>query len=575
MDCRDKIVSEDYYDLLVDYNILLDYLSVEDADFCYHQVDEDLFVVYAGREEIPEYSISALKYETIPKCYGLMLEPGIGGIAAMQNFNYEPLIKSGILEANDEPLSLTGSGVVIAFIDTGIRFDLDIFKNSDGTSRILAIWDQTIQSGEPPEGFLYGSEYTQEMMNTAINSEQPYEIVPSKDEIGHGTKMASVAAGSVLSANLTFRGAAPDASIVVVKLKPAKQTLKEFYVIPPEAVCYSETDIILAIQYVSKFRKIFRQPLVICLGIGSTMGDHAGNSIFSYFLDDIARRKNLALIISGGNEGNAAGHFLGRTVRQGGENYQDVELKVGENEFGFSLFLWGEIPQIFTVELRSPDGEVLPRINYRIGQISTYRFLYSASVVSVEYVLAERASGQQLIFMKFEKPLSGIWTIRVYAESDESEAQFHMWLPIEGFLRADTYFLTPTPYTTLTEPSYTKNGFAVSAYDSSNNSFYLRSGRGYSRIGELVPTLAAPGVDISTALGTDSGSSLAAAILSGAVADFMQWAVIEQNDLGVNTISIRNYFIRGANRENNLTYPNREWGYGSLDLAGIFRALTQ
>lgn len=575
MDCREKIISEDYYDLLVDYNILLDYLRVEDADFCYHQVDEDLFIVYAGREEIPEYSISALKYETIPKCYGLMIEPVLGGLQGMQGFNYDPLIKSGILEANEEPLSLTGSGVVIAFVDTGIRYDLDIFKNSDGTSRILAIWDQTIQSGEPPEGFLYGSEYTQEMINEAIASERPYDMIPSRDEIGHGTKMASVAAGSILSQNGMFRGAAPDASIVVVKLKQAKQTLKDFYVIPPEAVCYSETDIILAIQYVSKFREIFRQPLVICLGIGSTMGDHAGNSIFSYFLDDIARRKNLALIICGGNEGNAAGHFQGLTVRQGDGNYQDVELKVGENEFGFSLFLWGEIPQIFTVEIKSPDGEVMPRINYRIGQISTYRFLYSASEVSVEYVLAERSSGQQLIFMKFEKPLSGIWTIRVFAESDESEALFHMWLPIEGFLRADTYFLTPTPYITLTEPSYAKNGIAVSVYNSANNSFYLRSGRGYSRIGELVPDLAAPGVDISTALGTDSGSSLAAAIMAGAVADFMQWAVVEQNDLGVNTISVRNYFIRGANRENNRTYPNREWGYGSIDLAGIFRALTQ
>lgn len=572
MDCKERILSEDYLDLITDYNVMRDYGQLTGTDFCYQEIDDDLYLVYASKRDVTSYDLSA-EYESIPKCFGLMDVRQAQMDGEFQNFNFQPLIASGIIETNNPPLSLTGSGVIIAFIDTGIRYDLDVFKREDGSSRILAIWDQTIQTGTPPAGFYYGTEYTNEQINAALGSENPYNVLPSRDEIGHGTKMASVAAGSILEQDMLFRGAAPDASIVVVKLKPAKQSLKDYFVIPPEAVCYSETDIIMGLKYVQSFYQVFSRPLVICIGLGSTMGDHAGNSHFSNYLDRISRRRNIAMVICGGNEGNTAGHFAGQVESSGGEGYQDVEIKIGENEFGFSAFLWGEIPNIFTVEIRSPDGEVIPRINYRIGQLRTYRFLYSSTVVNVEYVLIEQSSGQQLIFFKFEKPLSGIWTIRVYAATEVSDARYNMWLPIAGFLRSDTYFLNPDPYTTLTEPAYVQSAMTVSMYNSENNSFYLRSGRGFSRTGQVVPELVAPGVNISTVLGDDSGSSLAAALAAGAVADFLQWAVIEQNNETVNSITVNNYFIRGAQRERGITYPSMTWGYGKLDLAGVFRAL--
>ncbi|MBO6015803.1 MAG: S8 family peptidase, partial [Lachnospiraceae bacterium] len=356
-------------------------------------------------------------------------------------------------------------------------------------------------------------------------------------------------------------------------LKPAKQNIKDYYLIPPEAICYSESDIITAVRYVQNYYQVFERPLIICFGLGSSMGDHAGNTYFSRYVDRVARRRNIGVVICGGNEGNSAGHFAGEVESSGGDSFQDVEIKVGENEYGFCAFLWGENPNIFTVEIRSPDGEVIPRINYRIGQINTYRFLYSSTVVDVEYVLVEQASGQQLIFFRFDKPLSGIWTIRVYAQTDNSEATFNMWLPIESFLRSDTYFLRPDPNTTLTAVSYAQGPMTVSTYDSSNNSFYLRSGRGFGRTGEIVPDLAAPGVDISTVLGRDSGSSLAAALAAGAMAGFFQWAVIEGNDITVNSVTANNYFIRGAMRDRDVSYPSRRWGYGRLDLAGVFAAL--
>lgn len=574
MDCKEKILSEDYYDLLADYDVMLRYGEQEGADFCYKKISDNLYIVYESKKDIPGYDISLVRYESIPKCFGLMSDvTQAENEAGRTGFNYEPLIRSGILETNQPPLSLTGQGVILAFVDTGIRYDLDVFRHEDGSSRILAIWDQTIQTGTPPKGFDYGTEYTKEQLDEALESERPYEIVPTRDELGHGTKMASVAAGSKLAGESSFQGAAYDASLVVVKLKPAKQSLRDYFLIPPEAICYSETDILLALEYVRQFYQPFRRPVVICLGVGTSLGDHAGSSYFSTYLNHLARNRNIGVVVCGGNEGNSGGHYEGEIMGIGENNYQDVEIKVGENEFGFTVSLWGEIPNVFTVEIRSPDGEVIPRINYRIGQISTYRFVYSPTIVNVEYVFIEQASGQQLIFFKFDKPLSGIWTIRVYATTQLYHARYHMWLPINGFLRSDTYFIYSSPYTTLTEPAYADDVLSISTYDSRNNSFYLRSGRGFGRTGEVSPDLASPGVDISTILGDDSGSSLAAALAAGAVANFLQWAVIEGHDTTVNSITVRNYFVRGADRERGIEYPSREWGFGKLNLAGVFQAL--
>ena len=595
MDCKERILSEDYLDLLADYDVLLRYSGLASADYCYQKIDDQLYIVYSSRVDVSNYDISVVKYESIPKCFGLMgtgdkfsrpcseyfavdFDKEMKDIEQVQvnaggGFNYNPLIESGIIETNNPPLSLTGEKVIMAFIDTGIRYDLDVFKNPDGSSRILALWDQTIQSGMPPEGFYYGTEYKKEQIDKALQADRPYDLIPSRDELGHGTKLASVAAGSKLEGNSNFQGVAYDADMVVVKLKPAKQTLKDYFGIPPEAICYSETDILMALSYVQQFYQPFQRPVVICLGIGTTLGDHGGNSFFSNYLDRLAMKRNIAIVVCGGNEGNTGGHFAGTITGSGENRYQDVEIRVGENEFGFSMSLWGEIPNVFTVEIRSPDGETIPRISNRVGQINTYQFLYSETIVSVQYVLIEQVSGQQLIFFKFAKPLSGIWTIRVYAETNLIEANYNLWLPIKGFLRVDTYFITSSPYTTMTEPAYADNVITVSGYDSENSSFYLQSGRGFARDGGITPDFAAPGVEISTILGAESGSSLAAAITAGAVANFMQWAVIEGNDTTVNSVTIRNYLVLGAKREQNIIYPSREWGFGRLDLAGVFRGL--
>ncbi len=439
----------------------------------------------------------------------------------------------------------------------------------------MAIWDQTIQSGAPPEGFLYGTEYTREDINRALLSENPYEIVPSRDENGHGSAMAGVAAGSRLSNGLSYFGAAPEADIVVVKLKECKPYLRDFFMVPQGVPAYQENDIMLAVQYVDGFANMFYRPIVICLGIGTNYGDHAGSSALSRYLDLVAVKRSRVVVVCGGNEGNAAHHFQGSLANDGRDtaNNAAVEVRVGENSRGFILEFWGNVPDVFTLSVRSPGGETIPPIRLGIQDSITYSFVYERTRITIVGSLVETTSGEELVLMRVVAPTPGIWTFQVQPLGEIHNGIFHLWLPITQFLNTSVYFLSPNPYITLTAPAMASNVISVSTYDNVNNSFYINSGRGFSRTGDINPDFAAPGVNISTIYGKQTGSSLAAAVTAGAVAQFMQWAVVDRNNSYVESREVKNYFIRGASRSFELTYPNREWGYGRLNIVGTFDAL--
>ena len=304
MDCRDKILSNDYYDVITEFPVQL--LDSDALDLCRLNIDNLYNIVYIDKANIPNTDDYVYTYKGVPKLYGLMQEPG-----RERGFDPNSLIASGITQVQRAPLSLTGRGAVICFIDTGIDYVNAAFRDSEGNSRILAIWDQTVQAGEPPEGLYYGTEYSREDINRALEAEDPYSVVPSRDEIGHGSAMAGVAAGSRLGNGISYLGAAPDADIVVVKLKQAKEFLRNFYMIPPGVPAYQETDIMLGVQYADRFARQFRRPVIICLGVGTNYGDHAGSAPLPSYLDAIASRRSRAVVVCGGNEGNAGHHFQG------------------------------------------------------------------------------------------------------------------------------------------------------------------------------------------------------------------------------------------------------------------------
>ena len=236
MTCKEKILSDEYADFITDYVTADELSGTLPLDFCVHGIDSGYGVANVKRSMIPPMSVAYYGYSMIPALYGLMQ-------TGDNIFNPENLAAMENIRVQNPPLSLQGTGVIVGFIDTGIRYRLDVFRRSDGSSRIMAIWDQTIQDGEPPEGFLYGTEYTRADIDRALTADVPELIVPSTDTDGHGTQMASAAVGSILNQGLTFRGAAPLADIAVVKLKGAKQYLRDYYLVADDAAAYQEHDI--------------------------------------------------------------------------------------------------------------------------------------------------------------------------------------------------------------------------------------------------------------------------------------------------------------------------------------------
>ena len=591
MTCQEKILSEEYGELIFDFTS--DYAKrLQQENVCFTPVDDRYNIFYVRQQEIERYQGSLYLYQYLPKVYGLMAE----------EFDPISLESAGILAAQRPPLSLTGEGVVLAFIDTGIRFADSVFRDESGHSRIIGLWDQTLQSGTPPEGFQYGSYYTKADIDAALRTENPYAEIPSYDTNGHGTAMAGAAAGSVVtSVRVTggtvplddaggnavppagdaagsfyssYRGAAPRADIVVVKLREAKRPLRSFYNIPEDVPAYAETDIMLGIKFAESFAETFERPVVVCLGMGSNSGNHGLGSGLAQYLNSLAQKRSRAVVLTTGNEGNAAHHFSGY-VPEGEESYETVEIRVGEGEQGFLMEMWGKVPDTLFASIRTPGGEVVPRFRLTAEGSQTFSFIYERTRIIIDSILVEPNTGEELITFRFDAPTPGVWNIRVYNLGPDRSRQFHLWLPITQFLRRETYFLRPDPYTTLTDPSMTFRAVTVSSYNDANNSFYENSGRGFLSNGLIKPDVAAPGVNVSTPVGKVTGGSMAAALTAGGVAQFMEWAVVRFNSPSAGSQEIKNYLIRGANRNSSYTYPNREWGYGGLDIDGTFTMLSQ
>ncbi len=584
--CREKILSNEYADLIIDFELTEELLDMDTSnlDYCYRQIDRGLGLVFTRRNQLEPVGLLNYSYQRIPSLFGLqeLTTESVG-----TTFDPTPLISSGIQEVQGEPLNLTGKGTVIAFIDTGIDYTNRVFRNPDGSSRILAIWDQTIQDGIPPSGFEYGTEYTREAINEALQSENPFSVVSSRDENGHGTAVASVAAGSRIDGGSTFTGAAYDADILVIKLKECKQYLRDYYLIPDEVTAYQSTDIMMALEYADTFARSFYRPVIFCIALGSSYGSHSGNSPLSNYMNRLGTKRSRVFVVGGGNEGNAAHHYEGNLSpvnRREEEEREEIEIRVGENERGFITEIWGKSPNIFSLAIRSPGGEEITNTGVRVDRGIEYEFVYERTSITVSYALVEGNTGDELITARFQNPTPGIWTLILQSESGLMNAGFHIWLPISRFLSSETYFLSPNPNITLTIPGYAENVITVSSYSDRNNSIYVRSGRGFSRGSEIKPDIAAPAVNISAVqraianevrIAKVTGSAMAAAITAGGVADFMQWAITDRNANYLNSGEVKNYLIRGAVRDDNLTYPNRLWGFGKLSIQGVFDSLAE
>lgn len=560
--CRERVLSNNYRDFIVS-QLGEEFGALITEDTCQQEMEFLYKVIHVESERADPISFDRYSYNSIPKCYTLQ------DIVAMT--------QAGITQVQNYPtLDLQGTGVMIGFVDTGIDYQNPVFRNLDGSTRIAGIWDQTIQEGIPPEGFLYGTEYGQEQIDEALRGESPLELVKSRDELSHGTFLASIAAGGGDVEN-QFIGAAPDATIGVVKLKPAKQYLKEFYEIHTEAPCYQETDIMLGLKYLNQLARKLDLPLVVCLAVGTNQGSHSALSPLSGLLEIYSNLADGAVVIGAGNEANQRHHYLGQALNV--NDSKEVEIRVADGVDGFYMELWTENPNIMRVTVVSPSGGSTSKLPIRSNETQEYRFIFEGTTVAINYKLFLERSNAELISFRLTRPTEGIWKV-IVEPVQVAEGIFHMWLPVTEFLQNEVYFLESNPDYTVTEPGSTITGMTVGFYNGADNSVAISSGRGYTR-GEIIkPNFVAPGVNVTGAVARNrfaerTGSSIAVGVTAGASALMLEWVVYQLGEVGVDSIQIRNLLTLGTERTLNEVYPNREWGYGRLNLYQTFEELRR
>jgi subtilisin family serine protease len=552
-----KILDNNYYDMIIN-NYMVPNFGVGD-DITLLNGYFSLLHVSKKNKDLCDLGVNP--YHFFPSVY--TLTSAIGR-------HYSTPLRS-ILQPPD--FSLSGQGTIIGVVDTGIDYQHTAFLNRDKTTKILSIWDQTIQSGPAPQSFTFGTEYTKAAINSALSSDDPLLTVPSQDLIGHGTAVASIIAGSQ-SKDPPFQGIVTNAELAVVKLKEAKQNLKMLYAIPDDRLCYQESDIILGIRYLVVLAQKLKRPLVICLALGSSQGSHDGKGVLSRYIDDLVQIPEVGIVTSAGNEGNNGRHHFNSVVSL--PYTRDFQLNVGQGEMKFAMEIWSQPPGQLSIEVTSPNMEKAPQADPAFNDCIKYEFQESETILWINNITFEQQTGDQLILLRFENPLPGTWNFHLRSTENE-RFSFNAWLPSGNLISENTFFLSPDPDTTITSPGNTKNVFTVTAYNQQTGNILNESSRGYTRNGQVKPDVAAPGYNITCAVpngkyGTLTGTSASAAQAAGAMAILFEWSEGKGNLTSITGEQANKLLIRSAQRSPAYHYPNNIWGYGILD---VYRIINQ
>lgn len=448
-----------------------------------------------------------------------------------------------------QQLHLTGRGVLVAVIDSGIDYFHEDFRNEDGTTRILRLWDQSLDQI-----------FTQEQINQALTAENrahAHALVPSVDISGHGTAVAGIAAGNGTASGGRYSGIAYESELLVVKLGPA-----------PQDGFPRTTQLMEALDYVVKEAVRLNRPIAVNLSFGNTYGAHDGTSLLETFINNLAGVGRTVIVTGTGNEGNAGGHVSGQLVMGQPE---EILLSVGPYEPGLSVQLWKSFADEFLISIQAPSGELLGPFSKAVG---AQRFAFGETQILVYYGEPSPYSQAQEIYMDFmprENYLnSGIYRI-ILTPQKILMGNYNLWLPAHGVLGNSTRFLASQPETTLTIPSTAAKVISVGAYDSAYQSYADFSGRGYTRMtNQIKPDISAPGVNIMAPLangGYDrvTGTSFAAPFVTGTAALLMEWGIIDGHDPYLYGEKIKARLIRGARQLPGFSaWPNPTLGYGVL-----------
>lgn len=463
----------------------------------------------------------------------------------------------------DMPLSLRGKGTLIGIVDSGIDYENAEFRNEDGTTRIVSLWDQSV-NGRPPAGYLAGTEYTREQIDAALATEDKEvrrQMVKTSDVSGHGTAVEGIAAGNGRgSEGRRFRGAAPEAELIIVKMGA-----------PREGGFPRTTELMRGVDYIVRKAVELRRPVAINISFGNTYGSHDGTSLVERFLNDIADMWKNVICIGSGNEGASAGHVSGKVRRQISET---VELAVQQREPALSIQIWKSYVDEMGVSVISPSGRQAGPFYEFLG---AQRYILGDTELLIYYGEPKPYSVKQEIYLSLlpgkQYIESGVWKI-VLTPGRIVDGEYQMWLPTQTSLNMGTAFLQPNSMSTLTIPSTASLAVTVAAYDARTFSYADFSGRGpagmYEGENVLKPDIAAPGVRVTAPVPgggyqSFSGTSFAAPFVTGSAALLMEWGIVRGNDPYLYGEKVKAYLRKGAKQLAGYErWPNALLGYGAL-----------
>ncbi|WP_169850938.1 S8 family peptidase [Clostridium felsineum] len=562
--CANVYLKPDYLNITVeaDSDIMQAMSKIDYA--CAFPLGDNYYVVSVQEKRLNELlnTVPEILYAEIPSLYT---------ICALS-----PLDAANINKFHDDPyLNLTGKGVIAGIIDTGIDYLSSEFMYENNTTRIMTVWDQTGVNDANNQNVNYGKEYSAADINAAIalknNNGDPYSRVNLKDEEGHGTKLAAIIGGRG-----KYVGAAPDCSFAVVKLIHAKRlTLSKYGISEPKCSVYSSSSIIQAIKYLFDYAHKVNMPIVIYIPLGTNEGGHDGSTLIERYIDQISRVRGVAVVCGCGNAGDTNTHTSGRFESTNSVNV--IEVKAGEKQKNLPINIWFSTPDRVSISITSPSGEIIEKIPPKYKGPNVTKLVYEESIVTIQYYFPEPLTGDEFIEIYIENIKPGIWKLNLTGEYIQNGA-YNAWLPQKVLLEEGTEFLNPSQYTTLTVPSTSRSVICCSYYNQDSNTLMSSSGRGYTRDNRIAPIIAAGGYMVPTVDGsgqstTLTGSSPASAVLAGAVILMLQWGIVDGNDRTLYSTKIKTYLIRGADRREGEVYPNRETGYGLLDLNGVFERM--